>query len=139
MQPRWWRRDWLTSGRDRLPRSWQACAVADSWFQLPWHCCSCGEACIDRAMLARTMSCFKGCHRIPQSTRYLFCHCLILFAVLLLCCAVALLCGVGLTMVVGPPGTGKTDTAVQILQVGVSTACNIHPLSSKLHVLRAMV
>lgn len=32
-------------------------------------------------------------------------------------------------MVVGPPGTGKTDTAVQILQVGVSTACNIHPLS----------
>jgi intron-binding protein aquarius len=23
----------------------------------------------------------------------------------------------GLTMVVGPPGTGKTDTAVQILQV----------------------
>lgn len=24
----------------------------------------------------------------------------------------------GLTMVVGPPGTGKTDTAVQILQVG---------------------
>lgn len=28
-----------------------------------------------------------------------------------------LTCLAGLTMVVGPPGTGKTDTAVQILQV----------------------
>lgn len=31
--------------------------------------------------------------------------------------SVVCICLAGLTMVVGPPGTGKTDTAVQILQV----------------------
>lgn len=35
------------------------------------------------------------------------------------CCCGGMLLPAGLTMVVGPPGTGKTDTAVQILQVRV--------------------
>lgn len=54
-----------------------------------------------------------------DTARANFSHCSILFSCYVVMQVGAITSGIqpGLTMVVGPPGTGKTDTAVQILNV----------------------